>query len=279
MYRTLNKVKGAREDFDVCAKITQIHEFDEYTNELRLTDSSGDSWFTLATKLKFPHLKSGQAVRIRSVTYDESSSNKQMLSQSHYSNIMTFVSGSRLAGALSKVSHNNKAENAALKSSDASSHAMVLSEVSSKFANMQHTSLRDLFHRDPSGTTFRVQLQVLAVQPGDVREMVKVLNNGKAASAKGSKGGNLFWEVQLLCKDASTANSNNQYRILNYSHDGLGANFFGKAVSLHDNASARAGVEAKVADLTRFNSWVDAVVERKGGFYHIRDTRLVHCSK
>jgi len=76
MYRTLNKVKGAREDFDVCAKITQIHEFDEYTNELRLTDSSGDSWFTLATKLKFPHLRSGQAVRIRSVTYDESSSNK-----------------------------------------------------------------------------------------------------------------------------------------------------------------------------------------------------------
>ena len=109
--------------------------------------------------------------------------------------------------------------------------------------------------------------------------MVKVLNNGKAASAKGAKGGNLFWEVQLLCKDASTANGSNQYKILNYSHDGLGAAFFGKAVSLHDNASARASVEQKVANLTRFNSWVDAIVEKKGGFYHIRDTKLVCCNK
>jgi hypothetical protein len=280
MYRALSKAKGAREDFDVVAKITQVHNFDEFTNELRLTDSSGDSWFTLATKLKFPHLRSGACVRVRSVTYDESSSNKNMLSQSHYSNIMTFISGSRLCANLGKVSHNNKAEAAALKSDAPSNHAMILSEVAAKYANMPFTSLIELFHSaNTSGTTFRVQLQVLAVQPGDVREMVKVLANGKAASAKGAKGGNLFWEAQLLCKDASTADKGNQYKILNYSHEGLGANFFGKAVSLHDNASARAGVEAKVADLTRFNSWVDAIVERKGGFYHIRDTKLVHCSK
>ena len=63
-------------------------------------------------------------------------------------------------------------------------------------------------------------------------------NNHKSFTAKGSKGVPLTWEVQLLCKDASTANGGNQYRILNYSHDGLGANFFGKAVNLHDSTAA-----------------------------------------
>lgn len=57
--KALNAVKGASGDFDVVARITQLHEFDEYTNELCLRDASGDSWYTLATKLKFPHLRQG----------------------------------------------------------------------------------------------------------------------------------------------------------------------------------------------------------------------------
>ena len=62
---------------------------------------------------------------------------------------------------------------AALKSSN-SSHAVVLSQVGSKFSDMPFTSLRDLFHKDNtlSGSTFRVQLSVLAVQPGDASKMV-----------------------------------------------------------------------------------------------------------
>jgi len=59
---------------------------------------------------------------------------------------------------------------------------------------------------------------------------------------------------------------------LNYSQDGLGSNFFGNAVDLSSNAKARADVEGKVASLTTFNNWVDAIVERVGGFFVIRDT-------
>jgi hypothetical protein len=168
--KALKDVKGASGDFDVVAKITQLHEFDEYTNELCLRDASGDSWYTLAMKLKFPHLRQGQVVRVRSCMHD-SSSTKQMLGQSHYSNIMTFISGSKAAKALSSVKHTFNA--AALKSSN-SSHAVVLSQVGSKFSDMPFTSLRDLFHKDNtlSGSTFRVQLSVLAVQPGDASKMV-----------------------------------------------------------------------------------------------------------
>jgi len=100
---------------------------------------------------------------------------------------------------------------------------------------------------------------VLAVQPGDASKMVKKAGNSQ------------FWQVQLLCKDASTANLSQQYRILNYSNNGLGADFFGPAASF-----SKAKVEAQVSNLTRFNSWVDAVVERVNGFYVVRDTKLVH---
>jgi hypothetical protein len=97
MYVPLNKAQTQKEDFDVVAKILQIFEMDEYTNELKLKDLSGQTWYCLALKLKFPHLRHGEVVRIRSVTYDETSSQKKILNLSHYSNIMTFVSSSKLA--------------------------------------------------------------------------------------------------------------------------------------------------------------------------------------
>jgi len=87
---------------------------DAYTNELKLKDSSNSVWYTLALKLKFPHLRTGQAVRIRSCTWDETSTNKQVLALSHYSNIMTFISSSRLASGLSKVADDWASEKAAL---------------------------------------------------------------------------------------------------------------------------------------------------------------------
>ena len=254
----LNKAKGRSGDFDVVARITQLHEFDEFTNELCLRDGSGDSFYTLATKLKFPHLHQGQVVRVRSVQYDGSSS-KQMLVQQHYSNIMTFIGGAKAAKALSSVKH--AFNSASLKSDGPSAHALVLSSVAGKFSDMPTTSLHSLFHADNtlSGSTFRVHLQVLAVQPGDASKMVA------------KKGGNSFWQVQLLCKDASTAGGSNQYRILNYSNNGLGADFFGPAANFN-----KAKVESQVSNLTRFNSWVDAIVEKQNGFYYIRDTKLVH---
>jgi len=270
MYKALNKIKGNKEDTDVVAKITQLHNFDEYTNELRLTDASGECWFTLATKLKFPHLRAGQVVRVRSCTPDESSQHKQMLSQSHFSNIMTFISGSRLAASVGKSSASAKAEAA----SKNSNHAHVITEPAAKFSNMGFTSLSDLFKDGRcSGTTFRVCLQVLAVQPGSVCEMVKSCAGGKVSSAKGGKG-NMIWHAQLLCKDASTANGSNQYKILNYSDGGHGANFFGKAQDLHSNAKAAKDVEGRVAELTKFNNWVDCVVEKVGAHYVIRDTKF-----
>ena len=69
-------------------KILGIFEMDDYTNELKVADNTGDYWYVLALKLKFPDLKKGQVVRIRSAIYDGTSKHKQMLVLQHFSNIM-----------------------------------------------------------------------------------------------------------------------------------------------------------------------------------------------
>lgn len=130
--------------------------------------------------------------------------------------------------------------------------------------------------------TFRTQFYVTKIEPADVKEWVKSYDRKtkKTTSLKGAaaaKGGDNIFQVQFLVKDASTQLNNNTYRILLYTHDGLGANFFGnvKADNLHKNNDARKKLEEYGELLTRFNSYVDAVVERKNGFYFIKDTRIV----
>jgi hypothetical protein len=286
LYIALNKAQANKGDFDVVAKILQVFELDEYTNELKLRDQSGSTFYTNALKLKFPHLRAGDVVRVRSATYDETSLTKKVLLLSHYSNIMTFISASKLSKEVkSKVSDDKAVEKAALKQ-DVSLSAVILTEVDKKHANLPTHSLQDLFHNADtdkeisSRDTFRTQFYVTKVEPSDVREWVKSYDKKtkKATSLKGAaKADNAIFQVQLLVKDASTQLNNNTYRVLLYTHEGLGANFFPvKADNLHKNNEARKRLEEYSEQLTRFNSWVDAVVERRNGFYFIKDTRLVY---
>jgi len=117
---------------------------------------------------------------------------------------------------------------------------------------------------------------VSKVEPGSVQEYCKSFDKkaNKTSSTKGGKGGNIIYQVQFLVKGGSSSNSH--YRILLYTHDGNGSNFFGSAAcDLHKNAAACKKLEEATANLTKFNSWVDAVVERKNGYYFIKDTKMV----
>lgn len=104
MYTMLKLVKGHKGDFDAVVKIIKIHEMDTYTYELKVRDQTGSTWYVLALRLKFPHLKVGQIVKLRSATWDESSclTGKQVLTLCHYSNILTFIGSSRLARNVDK---------------------------------------------------------------------------------------------------------------------------------------------------------------------------------
>lgn len=122
-----------------------MFNLDEYTDELKLRDASGDVFYTLALKLKFPHLRQGAVVRIRSASNDETSLNKKVLVLQHYSNIMTFVSTSKLASNLAKVTDDRGPERFALKSAT-SMLPVVLTEVDKKHQALPTTSLHELFH-------------------------------------------------------------------------------------------------------------------------------------
>ena len=173
--------------------------------------------------MKFPHLRAGEVVRVRSATYDETSTQKKVLLLSHYSNIMTFVSFSKLAKEVkTKVTDDKSVEKAALKQ-DVSLSAVVLTEVDKKHAGLPLNSLQDLFHnvetdKEISGRdTFRTQFYVSKIEPADVKEWVKSYDKKtkKVVSLKGAaKAGENIFQVQFLVKDASTQLNNNTYRIL-----------------------------------------------------------------
>lgn len=146
----MSKASSQKSDFDVVAKIVSVHQLDEYTNELKLSDLSGHSWYTLALRLKFPHLRVDDVVRVRSASFDETSTQKKVLNLQHYSNILTFISSSKLAQQVgSKVSDDRKTPNW--------HHARVVSEVDKKHAHLPHTSLNDLFHSADSDADIRDQ--------------------------------------------------------------------------------------------------------------------------
>lgn len=143
-------------------------------------------------KTKFPHLRSGEVVRIRSAMVDETSSTKKVLLLSHYSNIMTFIGGSKIAKDLKGKVHDEHE-----KSKQKVQHAaVVLTEVDKKYQNMKVTPLHELFHeadQDPElgrETTFRTMFSVAKIEPSDVKEWVKSYDKKakKATSMKGQKG-------------------------------------------------------------------------------------------
>lgn len=274
----MKNAKNSNGDFDVVAKILQIFELDEYTNELKLRDQSGEVFYTLALKLKFPHLRQGAVVRIRSASFDETSLNKKVLVLQHYSNIMTFLSSSKLASTLSKVTNDNTYEKTAIKGPGTSMTPVVVTEVDKKHQGLPTSSLNDLFHGNVSGSSFRTCFYVTKVEPSNLAEATQLYDKKtkKITSTKGGKGGDLIYKMQFLVKDVSTQFNNNVYRILVYTHEGLGSNFFSKPVNFNSDKGALKKFSDQVGLLTRFNSWVDAVVERRNGFYFIKDTKMVY---
>jgi len=98
---------------------------------------------------------------------------------SHYSNIMTFVSTSKLAKEIkAKVSDDKSTEKASLKQ-PLMMNAVILTEVDKKHANLPTTTLYDLFHyadTDPelaNKTTFKTTFYVTKIEPADPKEWVK----------------------------------------------------------------------------------------------------------
>lgn len=78
-------------DFDVMGQVVQLIHRDEYTSDIRIKDSSDETWFINILRRKFPRVSEGEFVKIRSATIDKETEREKMLKLAPYSNIMTIV--------------------------------------------------------------------------------------------------------------------------------------------------------------------------------------------
>lgn len=115
MYTPLEEADKEEGDFNVFGKVTQIVHRDNYMSDIRITDNSNTTWFATISRKKFPWVKEGELIKIRSVTVDEESERTNSLRFAPYSNIMTIVPFSTLQSKFKKLSNQDKVDKELLK--------------------------------------------------------------------------------------------------------------------------------------------------------------------
>ena len=82
--------------------------------------------------------------------------------------------------------------------------------------------------------------------------------------------------MQMLVKDTASQLNKNFYRVLLYSFDReYGQDFFGiKPVNLYHHEQELEQIRRYLTMMTRFNVWIDALLERKNQFFVIKNTRI-----
>jgi hypothetical protein len=79
----------------------------------------------------------------------------------------------------------------------------------------------------------------------------------------------------MLVKDPSTALNDNLYKVYLYSHNGHGKEFFpGLDPASAQSPAAHSKLKKFQSTLLKFNVHVEAILERVGGAFFIRDTEM-----
>jgi len=116
MYTPLEEAEKEEGDFNVLGKVTQIVHRDQYMSDIRITDLSNTTWFATISWKKFPWVKEGEVIKIRSVTVDTDSERANSLRFAPHSNIMTIVPFSTLQSKFKKHFNQDKVDKELLKS-------------------------------------------------------------------------------------------------------------------------------------------------------------------
>lgn len=145
---------------------------------------------------------------------------------------------------------------------------------------------------------FKVRFYCLRIDPQDAREIVQAMcpmckecfsckelgQSGKGKCMACKVETRLVYKMQMLVKDASSQMNKNFYRLLLFSgitdsddEDKSVAGFFAgvpKPVNLYKNEEQLQIIEKHVRLMLRYNVWIDALIERKGTFFLLRDTKI-----
>lgn len=283
-------------------KVLKIFEKDENNLELRIKDMSQEMWFINVPKIKFRNLKQGEVIRIRSVEVNLTSK-RNLINTKPYTNILKFHPSSRISVELTK---NIEDETDIDKVYNDESGEIVMNPViyteitDNSLTKSPLFKLNDLFlHFEQipeeirQRNLFKVRFYCLRIDPQDKREIVQAYcpethecysckdldKDGRAKTSGAKVETRLIYRMQMLVKDASSSMNKNFYRILLYTYDeSKGGNFFNGVppTNLYKNKEALENIERHVKSLTKFNVWVDAIVERQGAYFIIRDTKIIY---
>lgn len=203
--------------------------------------------------------------------FDSTSKHKQVLIVQHFSNILRFQPHFKLAKQLDvKVRDQWKNDYQELQK-PVPMHSIIVSEISAsdKIKNLAPTTLEDSLNSTKA--LQRSIFQVVKIE-GEVQDYCQVYNpkTKQTKSAKGVLGSNLVWKVSMLCRDSHQTQKLFRVQLAENS------DFFGiKAVNLWQNREARKRIEQTREMITKFNVFVEAVLEKSSaGNLTIKDTKL-----
>ena len=247
-------------DFDLLAKVTEIKDADTYTNSVSFNDTTGQTWTGQLFKRKFPHLASGDVLRIKSVSAKEDNT----LVFSSHSNILKFFKFSKIHKHLvSSISSETHIKHCITKLDKAAHNKMEITPIKKLF-----------FNPKKSEKLFRAQFWVLKVDTKSLDDYVGAFDGKKWHAHKGKKTPKdceLRWNIKLIVTDYKNQQDDKAYMI----H--LDDNSFFKGINPANwgQAATRKKAEKAFGVLTNHKvNYVDAVLEREKKNYHIRHTHF-----
>eukprot|EP00347_Sterkiella_histriomuscorum_P019882 403339949 len=305
MYKLLKDVKqditsDQNKEFDLICKILKIFEKDETSLEIRIKDLSQEMWFMNVPRFKFQNLKQGEVIRIRCVEVNLTSK-RNVIQTKQYTNILRFNPQARIAKELTKKIENETDMDKVLgdEAGDIVMNAVILTEITdAQLSRTQCFKISDLFidyEKIPEDlrekNAFRVRFYCLRIDPQDHREIVQAYcpschetfsckeldKEGRSKCISCKVECKLIYKMQMLVKDSSSQMNKNFYRILLCSfEEGKGHDFFTnvKPCNLYQNPQALELIERQLKAMTKFNVWIDAIIERQGSYFLIRDTKI-----
>ena len=148
MYSLLSKCENLdKNDFDLLWKIVKVMEKDEYTYSIKIKDLSNEVWQLSLDKFKYPNLRQGEIVRIRSAGVKDG--DKKELELRYHSNVLRFIRNWKIVNKLKQM----------ISDADTSAHSISASEeiirfpamvtdINEKYKDMKITSFYDLMHNN-----------------------------------------------------------------------------------------------------------------------------------
>lgn len=289
-------------EFDLLVKILKIFERDEYNYELRIKDLSGEMWFIAVPKLRYQRLKEGEVIRIRSIKIN-TTSKRNIIETKPSTNILRFTAKNAIVQELKK---NVESETIADKMMLEDDKEIIMSPVLMTEITQPDAMKLPLYRLDDlflnyddipveerKRNLFRVRFYALRIDPMDPRECVQALNpdsketfscidldGATDAKTKEGKMAKFMYRIQLLVKDQASQLNKNFYRVLLYAHEKqYGEDFFPDPVKpcnlyAKENEDVLEALKLQIKNLTRFNVWCDALLERQNNFFVIRDTKV-----